>query len=168
MNTFVANLILTVLWAFFMGSFDTLTLGGGFVLSYALLWLLQPLMGERTSYFLQVWYWCKLIVLFLYELVISSAAVLWDIVTPDHRAQPAIIDVPLDVRSDAGILLVTNLVSLTPGTLCIDVSPDRSTLRIHAMFADDPDAICHDIKSGMEKWVMDALGEHPDPEPEGA
>lgn len=164
MNTFISNLILTGVWLFFIGTVNTFTVLGGFLLSYAILWILQPLMGERTSYFLQVWYWIKLITLFLYELVVSSMAVLLDIVTPDHRARPAIVDVPLDVRSDAGILLVTNLVSLTPGTLSLDVSPDRSTLRIHAMFADDPDALCHEIKSGMEKWVMDALGEYPDKE----
>ncbi|MEM6465820.1 MAG: Na+/H+ antiporter subunit E, partial [Pseudomonadota bacterium] len=56
-----------------------------------------------------------------------------------------------------GILLVTNLISLTPGTLSIDVSEDRKTLKIHAMFADDPEAVCATLKSGMERWVIDAL-----------
>ena len=159
MSSFVANLVLTVAWALFIGNFNSLTLAGGFVLGYVVLWLLQPLMGSRSGYFLQVWYWSKLLVLFLYELLVSSLAVLWDIVTPNHRARPAIVDMPLDVRSDVGILLVTNLISLTPGTLSIDVSPDRKTLKVHAMFADDPEAVCHQLKSGMEKWVMDAVGE---------
>ena len=66
---------------------------------------------------------------------------------------------PLDAKTDAGILLVTNLISLTPGTLSIDVSEDRKTLKVHAMFADDPDAVCHALKSGMEKWVIDAVEE---------
>ena len=66
---------------------------------------------------------------------------------------------PLDVKSDAGILLVTNLISLTPGTLSIDVSEDRKTLRIHAMFAEDPDEVVQQLKSGMEKWVIDAVEE---------
>ncbi|MEL7166343.1 MAG: Na+/H+ antiporter subunit E [Pseudomonadota bacterium] len=82
---------------------------------------------------------------------------LWDIVTPDHRSNPAIIDMPLDVKTDAGILLVTNLISLTPGTLSIDVSPDRKTLQLHVMFADDPDAVIRDLKQGMERWVIDAV-----------
>jgi len=159
LKTFVSNLILAVAWALFFGGFTWLTMLSGFIVGFAVLWLIQPLAGVRSAYFMRVWYWFKLIALFLYELVVSSIHVLWDIVTPDHRAQPAIIDVPLDVKSDAGILLVTNLISLTPGTLSIDVSEDRKTLKVHAMFADDPAAVCHTLKSGMERWVIDAAEE---------
>jgi multicomponent Na+:H+ antiporter subunit E len=111
----------------------------------------------RSRYFGRVWYWAKLIVMFHYELVVSSLEVIWDIVTPAHRARPAIITMPLDVKTDAGILLVTNLISLTPGTLSLDVSEDRKTLSIHAMFAQDPDAVRQSLKDGMERWVIDAV-----------
>lgn len=157
MNTFLVNILLALVWALFFGEFGLLTLGSGLVVGYAVLWLLQPLTGGPSGYFLRVWYWIKLIVLFHYELIVSSLAVLWDIVTPTHRARPAIIEMPLDVKSDAGILLVTNLISLTPGTLSLDVSEDRKTLSLHAMFADDPDAVCRQLKQGMEKWVIDAV-----------
>lgn len=80
-----------------------------------------------------------------------------DVLTPRHRSRPAIIEVPLDVKSDTGILLVTNLISLTPGTLSLDVSEDRKTLLVHAMFADDPDALRKSLKDGMERWVIDAV-----------
>lgn len=159
MSNLAANLFLAAAWAIFFGGFTWLTVLSGLVVGYAVLWLLQPLTGVRSSYFLRVWYWAKLIVMFHYELVVSSIEVLWDIVTPRHRARPAMIDMPLDVKTDTGILLVTNLISLTPGTLSIDVSEDRKTLKVHAMFADDPDAVCHALKSGMEKWVIDAVEE---------
>ncbi|MCE8006441.1 Na+/H+ antiporter subunit E [Aestuariivita sp.] len=157
MNNLVVNLLFALVWAFFFGDFSLLTLSSGLVLGYGVLWLLQPLTGGPSGYFLRVWYWFKLIVMFHYELVVSSLEVLWDILTPTHRARPAIIEMPLDVKSDAGILLVTNLISLTPGTLSLDVSADRKTLSLHAMFADDPDAVCRQLKQGMEKWVIDAV-----------
>lgn len=159
MTNFAANLVLAAAWSIFFGGFTWLTLSSGFVAGYAVLWLLQPLTGTRSSYFLRVWYWVKLVVLFLYELVVSSLEVFWDVITPSHRARPAIIDMPLDVRSDTGVLLVTNLISLTPGTLSIDVSEDRKTLKVHAMFADDPDEVRRTLKAGMEKWVIDAVEE---------
>ena len=159
MNNFAANLVLAAVWAIFFGGFTWLTMLSGFVVGYLILWLLQPLTGVQSSYFKRVWHWLKLIVMFHYELIVSSAQVLWDIVTPRHRARPALIDMPLDAKSDAGILLVTNLISLTPGTLSIDVSADRKTLQIHAMFADDREAVIHALKSGMEKWVIDAVEE---------
>ncbi len=156
MGAFGTNMIFAVAWVAITGSVTLVGLLTGFVVGYAALWLIQPLIGN-SRYTSRVAAWVKLIVMFIYELIASSVAVLIDILTPQHRSRPAIIDVPLDVKSDAGILLVTNLISLTPGTLSLDVSPDRKTLKVHAMFADDPAAICHSLKSGMEKWVIDAV-----------
>lgn len=153
------NLVLAVLWAVLTGTFTLASLTVGFGLGFVALWVLRPLMGTPAGYNSRMLYWIKLIVLFHYELVVSSVDVLWDVVTPRQRSRPAVIDVPLDVSSDAGILLVTNLISLTPGTLALDVSPDRSTLRVHAMFGEDPDAVRAQLKGGMERWVRDALGE---------
>lgn len=159
MNTLVANVFLAVAWALFFGGFTWLTVLSGLAVGYAVLWLLQPLSELNPAYFSRVWYCGKLIVMFHYELIVSSVDVLWDILTPGQRSNPAIVDMPLDVKTDAGILLVTNLISLTPGTLSIDVSEDRKTLRLHVMFADDPDAVCKSIKDGMERWVIDAVEE---------
>ncbi|MEX5728685.1 multicomponent Na+:H+ antiporter subunit E [Rhodovulum iodosum] len=156
MSTFGNNILLALAWVFLTGS---VTLGGllsGFVIGYGALWLIQPLTGS-SQYFRRVIAWIKLVVLFLYELALSSLEVARDILTPGQTARPAIIEVPLDVQTDAGILLVTNLISLTPGTLSLDVSDDRKTLLVHAMFADDPEALRATLKSGMERWVIDAV-----------
>lgn len=156
MNVFATNIILAVIWAALMGGITVFNLASGFVLGFASLWVVQPLTGS-SRYFFRVWAWAKLIVMFHYELVVSSLAVAWDVLTPRHRARPAIIHMPLAVTSDAGILLVTNLISLTPGTLCLDVSDDRRTLKVHAMFGDDPEGLLRTLKSGMERWVIDAV-----------
>lgn len=160
MSAFGLNLLLAISWIALTGSVSFANLIAGFVFGYGALWMLQPLVGQ-TRYFKRVIAWIKLVVMFHYELFVSSITVLWDIITPKHRAEPAIIEMPLDVRSNAGILLVTNLISLTPGTLSLDVSEDRRTLLVHAMFASDPDALIRDLKNGMEKWVIDAV-EDPD------
>ncbi|MEM7075419.1 MAG: Na+/H+ antiporter subunit E [Pseudomonadota bacterium] len=155
-NAFGLNVVLAVTWVALTG---TVTLSGllvGFVIGYAALWLIQPLIGT-SSYFRRVLAWFRLIVMFFYELMLSSVAVTFDVLTPRHRAHPAIIEMPLDVQSDFGILLVTNLISLTPGTLSLDVSDDRKTLYVHAMFGDDPEAVRRQLKTGMEKWVIDAV-----------
>ena len=157
MRTFASNLILAAAWAIFFGGFTWITMLSGFIVGFGVLWLLQPLNEVKSTYFKRVWYWAKLLVLFHYELIVSSVQVIWDIITPDHLSHPAIFEMPLDVKTDTGILLVTNLISLTPGTLSIDVSEDRKSLLIHAMFAKDPDAVCAQLKSGMERWVIDAV-----------
>ena len=159
MNLLSLNMLLAVVWAMLTGTFTLGSLVTGFVLGFAALWVIAPLLEAPRGYFMRTIYWVRLVVMFHYELVVSSFQVLWDVVTPRQRSRPAIVDLPLDVSSDAGILLVTNLISLTPGTLSIDVSPDRSTLRVHAMFGEDPDAVRRQLKDGMERWVREALGE---------
>lgn len=156
MNILSVNLMLAVAWAALWGQFNVGTLSVGFLVGFFSLWLVQPLIGSH-QYFFRVFAWVKLVVMFIYELIVSSIHVVVDVVTPTHRSRPGIIEVPLDVKTDAGILLVTNLISLTPGTLSIDVTPDRKNLIVHAMFLDDPQALIHELKSGMEKWVIDAV-----------
>ncbi len=93
----------------------------------------------------------------LVELVVSSLRVAWDVITPTHYARPGILAVPLDVRSDAAVTVLANLVSLTPGSLSLDVSEDRSTLFVHSMFIDDPEDARLEIKAKMERRVKEAL-----------
>ncbi|SMX23278.1 Na+/H+ antiporter subunit E [Boseongicola aestuarii] len=157
MNLFTINTLLAIVWSSLWADFTLMSLATGFVIGYAALWVAQPLFGGRVLYFRRVWRVLKLFAFFLYELVVSSVRVAWDVLTPTQLSNPAIIEMPLDVKSDIEILLVTNLISLTPGTLSLDVSPDRSTLIVHAMFADDPDALIAELKDGMERKVMEVF-----------
>lgn len=157
MNVFLLNLLLAVSWAALTGQFTLPGLAIGFVVGFLALWVIQPLFGETGNYFTRVWRWVKLVVLFHYELFASSISVAWDVLTPRHRARPGIITMPLKAKGEAEVLLVTNLISLTPGTLSLDVTEDCNTLVIHAMFVDDRDKIVRDIQNGMERWVREAL-----------
>ncbi len=65
--------------------------------------------------------------------------------------------VPLDARTDGQIAVLSNLISLTPGTLSLDVSPDRRTLYVHAMSVSSPDVLRREIKEGFERRVLEAL-----------
>lgn len=94
---------------------------------------------------------------FLYELVLSSVRVAWDVVTPRQRSSPGIIAVPLNARSAVEITTLANLISLTPGSLSLEVTDDRR-LYVHVMFIDDADAERRAVKEGFERRVMEALG----------
>ena len=157
MNIFILNIALAAAWAALTGDITLRGLAVGFALGSAALFVTKPLFPGCDRYFKRVWNWVKLGVLFLYELIVSSVQVVWDVLTPNHKARPGIISVPLELKDEMEILLVTNLISLTPGTLSLDVTEDRNTLYIHAMFADDPDAIRAQIRDGMERWVREAM-----------
>lgn len=156
MNLFAINMVLAFAWVALTGG---LTIGGlltGFLLGLAAMWLVRPLFPETGRYFMRLYYWTRLIVMFVYELVISSLPVVADVFTPGQASKPALIAVPITVSTDLQITLLANFISLTPGTLSLDVSEDRKTLYIHAMFGEDPDAIRAQIRDRFEVWVREA------------
>lgn len=155
MNLFLLNLVLAVLFAAVIGSFTLGWLVVGFVLGTLAMWVTKPLYGKDSAYFLRGARMVRLVVYFLYELVVSSIRVVWDVITPQHISRPGIVAVPLDAKTDTEIMLVANLISLTPGTLSLDVSEDRSILYVHAMFIEDVDQTIREMKDGMERRLLE-------------
>ena len=120
------------------------------------IYLTRALYPGSERYFSRSIKWTKLVLLFFYELIVSSVQVAREVLTMQNKSRPGIISVPLTVRHEMDIFLLTNMISLTPGTLSLDVTADCETLYIHAMFADDPDALRQQIRDGMERWVIEA------------
>jgi multicomponent Na+:H+ antiporter subunit E len=117
---------------------------------------MRPLLGD-TTYFTKLLRLVLLAGFVLYELVLSSLRVAWDVVTPRAYRTPGIIAVPLDAETDLEIAVVANLVTLTPGTLSLEVIESSRTLFVHSMFADDPDSIRTTIKQRFEAPVLELL-----------
>ena len=76
---------------------------------------------------------------FLWELILANLRVAYDIVTVKHFMRPGILAIELEARTDLEIALLANLISLTPGTLSLDVSIDRRFLFVHAMYLTEPE-----------------------------
>ena len=70
---------------------------------------------------------------------------------------PAIVAIPLTAETDAEIAFLANLISLTPGTLSLDVSTDRQVLYIHAIDVKDIEKLRTDIKSGLEARLLEVM-----------
>jgi len=164
------TLVLALVWTAVQGAFTLGNFGVGFVLAYAVLRLLRPLLGE-AGYDKRMWYQVALGGFFVKELVLSSVRVAREVLTPGYGMRAGILAVPLSVRSDLGITLFANLISLTPGTLSLDVSEDREYLYIHTMYIDrgEEEDVQH-LKQTLEHRIILALGEESTemPEPAGS
>lgn len=99
----------------------------------------------------------SLFLLFIQELVLSALRVAWLVIQPKLRLRPAIIAYPLTVTTDAQITLLANLITLTPGTLSIDVSEDRKTLFIHSIDMESKEALIGSIAAGFETRILEAF-----------
>jgi multicomponent Na+:H+ antiporter subunit E len=98
-----------------------------------------------------------LCLLFAKELLLSNIRVAKDVLSPRPRIRPVVIAVPLSLKSDLGITLLGNLITLTPGTISLDVSPDRAWLFVHSLYLDndDQEAFVASIKNGFERLVAE-------------
>ena len=156
MNLFLLNIFLSIGFSAVLGQFNLSGFLAGFIVGYAALWLTKPLYGP-TRYFERLPKVIGLIIFFAKELLVSNLRVLWDVITPKHISRPGIIGIPLDARTDTEIMLVANLISLTPGTLSLDLSEDRRVLYIHVMFLDNIDETRQQIKQGLERRVLEVM-----------
>jgi multicomponent Na+:H+ antiporter subunit E len=156
MTTFLANLLMALVWAAMTGNFALSNLALGFGLGYVALYLAQRVFGE-TAYFGRVGRVGRFVAFYVVELFKANWRVATDVVTPRHRSRPGIVAVPLDARTDAEITILANLLSMTPGTLSIDVSDDRRVLYVHAMFVEDAAQFRLDIKENFERRVLEML-----------
>ncbi len=157
MNLFLYNVMLASIWAALTGVVTASNLTLGFVIGYVVLAILHRGATGPEPYFRKSAQFVGFMIYFFVELVHSSLRVLHDIVTPKLHMKPGVIAIPLDAETDLEITLLANIISLTPGTLSLDVSPDRKTLYIHAMFVDDPDALRAEIKDGLEHRLLTLL-----------
>ena len=90
---------------------------------------------------------------FLVQVTKSSFRVAWDVIAPHGRRSPGIVATSLDLTSERQITILALLITLTPGSLTLDVSTDRRTLYIHSMFAADPEGTREKVKSGFEQRI---------------
>ncbi|HEY3474545.1 MAG TPA: Na+/H+ antiporter subunit E [Anaerolineales bacterium] len=153
MTFFFLNIALALAWAALTGNFRPTNLITGFALGYGTLFVVRRAL-EPSNYFLTVWQVIGFVFFFLSALLLANLRVAYDVLTPRFYMKPRVIALPLDARTDAEITALAYFISLTPGTLTLDVSTDRSTMFIHAMYAPDADALRREIKQGLERRLL--------------
>lgn len=156
MSALLVHLVLTLAWVALTGSAAAPNFLFGLVLAYVVVAWLRPVPG-CAAYARRVPAAVRLAALFVWELVLSTVRVTWDVLTPKDYRRPGIVAVPLDARTDVEIALLACLITLTPGSLSVDVSPERDRLYVHSMFVEDPEEIREQIKSGFERRVLELM-----------
>ncbi len=156
MNGLFLNIILALVWASITGSFTPRSLVAGFVLGFVILFFTRKIIGT-PNYGIKVWKVLNLFAFFIKELIKANLRVAYDVLTPGLQIRPGVVAIPLEAQTDTEITILANLITLTPGTLSLDVSADRRVLYIHAMYIDDPELVRRQIKDGFERRVLEVL-----------
>jgi multicomponent Na+:H+ antiporter subunit E len=147
------NLLLALAWMALTGQFDPFNFVVGFILAYLMLRLLQR-SGDPKNYFQRATLLFQFAIFYLWELFLANLRVAVTVLSPKMRIIPAVVAIPLQAESDLSISLLSNLITLTPGSLTLDISADRKVLYVHTMYADDIDQFRLGIKD-LERRVLE-------------
>lgn len=150
--------VLALIWAAATGDFNLPSLIFGAVVALLALTLLRGHFRSRGR-LRRALRFAVLGLVFQRELMLSAVRVALLVMRPGLRTvlQPAIVAFPLTVTRESQITLLANLITLTPGTLSIDVSDDRKLLYIHALNCPDPEALIEEIATVFERRIIEAF-----------
>ena len=149
------SLLMAVVWCLFFESFKFNTFVLGFCISLCIIFFLRRTYIE-PYYMQRVVRIIRFGLSFLKELSLANLAVIRIVYKPGLKnwLKPGFIEYPLTVNTDFTITLLANSITLTPGTLSVDVSPDKKFLYIHFLHIDDPAKARKSIKNGLERPIL--------------
>jgi multicomponent Na+:H+ antiporter subunit E len=149
----LGSLLLALAWTALQGEVTLANLLFGYGVGYVILALLgkggvmPSTLAARTARALELG------AFFAWSLLVANVRVALDVLRPRTAIRPAVLAIPLDVTLDGEILLLSMLINITPGSVTIDLSEDRSTLYVHVMHMDSAEASRREIKEGFERRV---------------
>ncbi|WP_392454179.1 Na+/H+ antiporter subunit E [Chryseomicrobium aureum] len=148
------NMFIAFVWMFLSNSFSATTFIIGYILGLVMLFMLRRFFSTRF-YIERVVAVAKLLLLFLKELIVSNIAVLRVILKPKMDIKPAIFELETKLTQDWEITLLSMLITLTPGTVVINISEDRTKLYVHTLDLEDVDNAVNSIRNTFEKAIME-------------
>jgi multicomponent Na+:H+ antiporter subunit E len=103
--------------------------------------------GRRVVSF-AVWY--------VYQFLLANVLVAWEVVTPGSTLAPGIVALRSQCRTRLELVVLASLVTLTPGTLALDLREDPPTLLVHGIHARDPERFRHQLAE-LERRMLAAM-----------
>lgn len=100
----------------------------------------------------------RLLGIVLADIVTANVLVARQVLGPSEALRPAFLEVPLAIADPFVATLLGSIVSLTPGTVSVDIDRERQVLQVHALHLEDAAAATAQIKSRYEARLKEAFG----------
>ena len=151
---FLINVLVGILWMFFSGGYNHEYFFVGFFWGLVVIFIFRKQLGGHI-YFVYAYKWLKLIIMFLWELLKADWNVLKMMYKRNLDVSPVIFKYPLEVTKPWQITLLANMITLTPGTLTVNVGHDNKVLFIHCLDTDNIAGEIEGIKNSFEKAILE-------------
>ncbi len=155
----LSNLLLALAWVGLNGRFTLESLVTGAVVGRIVLLVLARGGVVPKAEVRRVERAFALLGYLLWQIILANIRLTADVVSVRHRMKPGVIRLPLSVTSDGEILLLSALINITPGSVALDVSPDRRSMYVHVMHITSIEEAKREIKEGFERRILELRGE---------
>ncbi|HBB6316594.1 Na+/H+ antiporter subunit E [Staphylococcus delphini] len=150
----VINLFLAIFWLFVSDSYTMNAFVLGYLFALLLVFLMRKLLPGRF-YVITLYKVVKLVFVFLLELIKANIDVLRIILQPRIKNESAFFVYETDLEHPWQVALLSNLITLTPGTVVIGVNDDMKRLYIHCLNFSTKEEEVAGIKGSLEKAVRE-------------
>lgn len=151
------NLFVAFVWMFLQDDLSVPQFSIGFLIGAAIVYSFM-IRGKRHEFYLRKFFLTiELLTVFVIELIRANVRVAYLTLHPRLPVRPGFFEVPLQVRSDAAIAIFATMITMTPGTVSVDVSADRQVLYVHALEMDDPVELAQSLKDTFERRILEVL-----------
>ncbi len=135
------NLFIGVLWMFLQDNWSVLTFFSGYLFGLLVLFILRKYFPSKF-YLMTLLAVVKLFIVFIHELFTSSITVIGQVMRPKINITPGIFTLETELEGDLEVTLLALLLTLTPGSVVVEVSSNSKKFYIHAMdIPDSSDAV---------------------------
>jgi len=153
---FLLNLFLAAVYVVLTDDLSALNLLTGFFIG-SLVVTIYARATDRPSYFGKIGRLLRFIGYFLRILTKANLQVAWEIITPGFSMSPRIIRYPVHELTAVQTTTLANAITLTPGTLTVDVDEPGGYLHIHCMYAADRAAAVSQIDDLKDRLVREVF-----------
>lgn len=150
----LTNLLMAVVWAALQNSYTPVDFFMGYLIGLIILFILRRFL-YFDFYFRRVWAAIKLAAIFSWELIVANIDIAKMVLNPKMEMKPGIVKVPTTLKTEGELTLLAMIISLTPGTLIMDFSPDNRFFYIHSVHMEDKEDVIAKIRDVFEKAIME-------------
>jgi len=93
--------------------------------------------------------------LVLYDIVVANLHVARLVLGRRDSLRPAFVEVPIEIRDEFVLAVLSSVLSLTPGTVSAGLRPDHSRLLLHVLDLEDADELVAQVKTRYEAPLLE-------------
>lgn len=116
-----------IVWILLTWSLEAQTVIAGLAVSVVVSLLFHEILPKEHHVFIspvRIFWFIVYVPVFFYYVIIANIDVVYRVIHPKMPIKPGIVKIKTNLKTDSGITALANSITLTPGTLTVDLADD--------------------------------------------